>query len=394
MLQNSVIRSLLPFAACCAVISIGSLCCGQAPTEPDNVEQPPRQRVSPRDRPLEYWVDQLSANQYLRREVATRRLAEAGTDAVPILLESIKSGDLEATERALQVLGKIALEQSPSDETGAWQVLNEMADTGTGSRRARAKSAISEIWGVRDSQAREALARAGVFVGIDDFAIGPLTSQVVLVRIDDRFNGKIETLAWLRWLRDIENVSIAGKSIQTEVLEQVVKMPDLDTVALVDGMIDIATLQPLRSMKRLNSLEIRYVLLKPEVVDAIAKLPIRESLNLMGTGVSLQRVALMRNYLPGLAITHRQGGFLGVTCNTFGVNECRIRTVIDGSAAEQAGLQADDVIIGIDDAKVERFSDLQAEINQHLPGDELAIKFLRHGTQREVKLSLGKYRDP
>ncbi len=101
----------------------------------------------------------------------------------------------------------------------------------------------------------------------------------------------------------------------------------------------------------------------------------------------------MRQYLPGLAITHRQGGFLGVTCNTFGVAECRIRTVIDGSAADQAGLQADDVIVGIGDAKVEQFSDLQAEINQHLPGDELLIKFLRHGTEREVKLSLGKYRD-
>ncbi len=64
-------------------------------------------------------------------------------------------------------------------------------------------------------------------------------------------------------------------------------MPDLDTVALVDGVLDAATLEPLRSMKRLNSLEIRYILLQPDVVDVIAKLPIRESLNLMGTGVPL-----------------------------------------------------------------------------------------------------------
>ncbi len=202
MLQTSVFRPLASVAAFFAIISIATsatLCWGQVPAESDTVQEALPRRVSPRDRPLNYWVDQLSANQYVRREVATRRLAEAGIQAVPILLESIKSGDLEATERALQVLGKIALDQSPSDDTGAWQALNEMADKGTGSRRARAKSAISEIWRVRDSQAREALARDGVFVGVDDFAIGPLTSQVVLVRIDDRFNGRIETLGWLRW---------------------------------------------------------------------------------------------------------------------------------------------------------------------------------------------------
>ncbi len=36
-----------------------------------------------------------------------------------------------------------------------------------------------------------------------------------------------------------------------------------------------------------------------------------------------------------------------------------------------------DVVIRIDDAKITRFDDLQQQINTHIPGDEIAIRYRR-----------------
>jgi hypothetical protein len=271
--------------------------------------------------------------------------------------------------------------------------LTDLVKSGTGSRRARAQAAIDQIWQVREGQARESLRIGGVFVGLSNFAIGPLTSEVQLVRIDEEWHGEIETLGWLRWLPDIRNVTIARTAIRADVVEAVVKMPDVHTIALVDGKLDLATVAPLKNLRQLNSLDIRYIRLQNELLDAIAELPLRESLNLMGTEVEDERVDLMRTQLPGLAITNRRGGFLGVTCRAMGVAQCRISSVLPGSAAARAGLQADDVIVRIDDTIVQQFSDLQEKVKQHLTGDEITIRYLRQNEQRQVKLKLGMYLD-
>jgi S1-C subfamily serine protease len=168
-----------------------------------------------------------------------------------------------------------------------------------------------------------------------------------------------------------------------------VRAPDLHTVAIVDAIVDESTLQPLKSMPRIASLEFRYVRLSPELCDMIMALPIRLSLNLMGTGVASEKVDQMRAALPGLAIDYKQGGFLGVVC--FDNDQvCQIERIVSGGAAEAAGLIPQDVIVGIGSAKVQRFKDLQAAINQHLPGDEVEVRFVRGSQLKTVSLRLRK----
>ena len=122
-------------------------------------------------------------------------------------------------------------------------------------------------------------------------------------------------------------------------------------------------------------------------------MPIRVSLNLMGTGISAQKVDSMKSALPGLQIDHRQGGFLGVTCmDNFDV--CEISGVVADSAAEEAGLIKGDVIIRIGDAQVKRFRDLQNAINEHLPGDEVEIKFRRGDKIESIRLKLRRFEEP
>ncbi len=339
-----------------------------------------------------YWVKQLGNDHFLRREKATKELIKAGTGAIDELVAVIQTGDLEVIERATEVITEIALARPPSDDGGAWEQLSKLAEHGAGRRASRARAAIDEIREHRASQARHALASAGITVGMDEFAIRAISQPRMVVQIDEKWRGDIESLQWLAWLEGVENVRIKGPAVTREVIEQVVEIPDLQTLAIVDGQVDDATLAPLVNMSRIHAIEFRYVDLSDEQGDLIASIPIRVSLNLMGTGISAEKVEAMRDALPGLQIDYRQGGFLGVTCmDNFDV--CEINGVLPESAAEEAGLIKGDVIVRIGDAEVKRFKDLQNAINQHLPGDEVEVKFRRGDKIESVRLRLRRFEE-
>jgi serine protease Do len=67
-----------------------------------------------------------------------------------------------------------------------------------------------------------------------------------------------------------------------------------------------------------------------------------------------------------------------------------IRSVTEGSGAEAAGLQVDDVIVAVDGESVERSSQLQTRIAQKRPGDRVQVRFYRGGEPREVAVRLGE----
>ena len=109
---------------------------------------------------------------------------------------------------------------------------------------------------------------AGVFVGVDNFAIGPLTSEVLLIRIDEELVGRHRSARLATLVARHPSTPRLWRIHSPDVVESVVRMPDLPRIALVDGELDLASLEPLKSMKQLDSLEIRYIRLPPEIVDA------------------------------------------------------------------------------------------------------------------------------
>ena len=343
---------------------------------------------------IDYWVSQLGHDQYLRRERASTKLAEAGIAAIPALVKVIREGDLEVIERATEILAEIAFTHAPADDGGSWEQLSELAENSVGRRASCAKAAVEDIRDHRSRQASEALAAAGIFVGMDEFAIRAITLPRFIVQIDGQWHGDLASLQWLAWLRGVEYARIKGDAVVPEVMEQVVKIPGLQSIALADveHPLQAATLEPLIAMKRIKSMEFRYVPLSEKQGDIIATLPIRVSLNLMGTGISKEKVERMRDLLPGLQIDHRQGGFLGVTCLD-GFDACEINSVVPGGAAETAGLIKGDVVVRIEDRPVTRFKDLQDEINQHLPGDEIEVRFRRGDKIEVVTLRLGRFEE-
>ena len=340
-------------------------------------------------KPIEYWLEQLDSDQFSRRQAATHQLNRFGQDAVLPLVEIAKSGKLESTQRALGVLQQLAMNQSPDDEGGAWAALAQMIEQGGGSASIGARAALDEIRRDRQSQALTRLIAAGVQIGFRDFVIDSRSIHAEVMLIDKSWKGDPEVLRWLRWVNYVENAVIEGDSVRQEVLLQVVRMPALRTIVMREATIRDDIFGPLSTLSRIDQLEFRYIPLTVEDAEKVAKLPLRVSLSLMGTGLPVDGAQMLRTALPGIKLAYKQGGFLGVICNQFS-QRCQVDNVKPGSAAAVAGIEAGDVVIQIGEAKINSFDDLQIQVGSYYAGDEIEITYDRFGEIMKTKARLGR----
>lgn len=84
--------------------------------------------------------------------------------------------------------------------------------------------------------------------------------------------------------------------------------------------------------------------------------------------------------------------FLGVQADdvdTDGQAGARITVVVEGSAADSAGIQSDDVIIGFDGVPIRGFTDLVAQVRAHQPGEVVDVLVIRDGEQLTIQATLG-----
>ncbi|WP_302119507.1 PDZ domain-containing protein [Allorhodopirellula heiligendammensis] len=353
---------------------------------------------------IDGWVEELSSDSYLLRKRATSNLTRVGEGAVASLVAELDSGDLEITERVIGILQEIAArapvlaandvgDGDPSHAGhGAWEELLRISKLG-GSRGTRAKVAADEVRDVRRAQAVELLAAAGVFIGIGESTIGAISQQRRIVEVDAGFQGDAAILSLLQWIDGIDYARVRGAAIRQDVLAGVVQMPDLKTLVLLEGEIDADELALLGDIKELRHLELRYVPMNGDLIDRLASLPIRVSLTLNGTAAPADRVAALQKSVPGLEIIFKQGGFLGVKCDS-SFSDCLISEVVAGQAAERAGLLPGDVVVEIDGTTIDKFKDLQKAIDAHLPGDTIKIRYQRAGVQTETTAELGKLNLP
>lgn len=67
--------------------------------------------------------------------------------------------------------------------------------------------------------------------------------------------------------------------------------------------------------------------------------------------------------------------------------------VTPGSAADQAGLMENDIILELNGQKITQEDSLVQMIQKYKPGDEITLKVLSKGTEKTVKLKLGEYKE-
>jgi S1-C subfamily serine protease len=82
-------------------------------------------------------------------------------------------------------------------------------------------------------------------------------------------------------------------------------------------------------------------------------------------------------------------GVRGADVETEGQAGAVITEVTQGSAAETAGIEVDDVIVAFDDVPVLGWEDLIAQVRSHQPGETLDVRVLRDGQEQIVTVTLG-----
>jgi S1-C subfamily serine protease len=86
------------------------------------------------------------------------------------------------------------------------------------------------------------------------------------------------------------------------------------------------------------------------------------------------------NLTPGLAMQ------IGVPA----VEGVVVARVVDGSGASEAGIQEQDVIVELSGEPIRNTGDLSKFLLNHLPGEEITIKYLRGDDEDEEKATLGE----
>jgi putative serine protease PepD len=97
----------------------------------------------------------------------------------------------------------------------------------------------------------------------------------------------------------------------------------------------------------------------------------------------------VRDVLPALARGERiERPFLGVTSAPHPTG-AEVQGVTPGSPAEGAGLQAGDVIVGVDGNPVRDPDDVSRIVGALEPGDEVEVEVTRDGEERSFDVELG-----
>jgi S1-C subfamily serine protease len=66
-----------------------------------------------------------------------------------------------------------------------------------------------------------------------------------------------------------------------------------------------------------------------------------------------------------------------------------VECVVSGEAADQAGIRAGDLIVGVDGTAIRSFDELRGLISSHSPGDAVTIQIERDGQDQQVQVTLG-----
>ena len=67
-----------------------------------------------------------------------------------------------------------------------------------------------------------------------------------------------------------------------------------------------------------------------------------------------------------------------------------ITEIVPGSAADESGLQVDDIIVGVDDEKITNAAELRNTIGLRGSGEEVTIEYIRDGKSRKTTAELGQ----
>lgn len=210
-------------------------------------------------------VAALASDEFVHREQATKALAAAGEAAIPFVVAAAKTGDREASYRALVVLDRLATSNEAGTRKAARQALVELsaANDSQVARAAREKLRTFEATAV----AR--LRSSGADVGFQDgrlwsvsFANHPI-GDATLAPLDDLEPGQLnltrtkvtdETLARLAGQKRLELLNLMATNVTDAGMPHLAGLTAMKTLSVERTEVTDAGLEHLRGFERLKIL--------------------------------------------------------------------------------------------------------------------------------------------
>jgi len=339
---------------------------------------------------LNLQLELLDSPEFRARELAAWRLQQYPDATIKLLANSAPIASLNSASQQISLLDHFLSHPNTVVKTEAYDTLKRFSLTQTTALASLAASSVKAIEDDFERQAFEILDHAGANVGYLDININGskrANSRDDLMGVEikaNKFTGSPETLTWIRYLKSVKIVSLEGEFASGEVLALVAQMANVKKILLrgtyVRPGVYATRLNPsdlliLKQLPEIQHFEVKYMSIDDSFVPALCQLPITESLRLFGTAITEQGKEEIAKRLDGLEIYRGNGGFLGIGSDPIG--QVRVNSVQQSSAAENAGIEIEDIITEIQGVPIKNFPALRATLANFAPSEMLLVKLQR-----------------
>jgi hypothetical protein len=338
------------------------------------------------------WIDELASESFVTREDATQALIGAGEAVIEPLTAALADADAETAVRGVFVLRELALSGDEALETKARDALVLIAHGRSRSAASKATATVARIDEVRQERALAALDRLGADVQHDAQIQIDLRIEFVRtwVYIGADFRGTDEDLKQLRWLGNVQALTLEGERITNNSLPGVAGMKELMKLEIKRAKVTHVGLAAAADLPKLAELDVFYTPIDDGAVPHLQRMKTAEVLKLYGTKMTSKAAEKLQLALAGTRVDLRQGAFLGIGCGPHELG-CIVTQVRIGTAAAEADLRPGDVITHYSDRKVEDFEQLTQMIGENVPGDSVMLSVWRDGGKLTKKVKLGEW---
>ncbi len=336
-------------------------------------------RSAPSTADIRLWIQQLDSNEFVMRKAATENLIQAGQAAIAPLSEALNGSNLEVTTRAIHALRELSLQGDEATETEARKALERIARTRPTSASRLAADALVALNELRQQRAIDRLKKLGARIGLTRNTIGFPPQPVVLrVEIGPAWQGTAADLRQLRWIDEMEELELTGPQVTDAYLLPVEQLPGLRSLIIKNANITDVAIRSIRDHRSLTKLDLMYTPVTDRCLDDLKTLVNATTIRIFGTNVTATAALDLDNALAQAKVEHKAGAFLGVRCQQ-GPWPCEVTRVVEGSAADQAGVKAGDIIVEYGGNAIRDFDDLRKHIGQNKVGEDLTIQVIRGG---------------
>ncbi|MGI9516846.1 MAG: PDZ domain-containing protein, partial [Pirellulaceae bacterium] len=393
----------------------------------------------------------LESDQYRVRQQATRDLARVGIHGIAQLTEQIILGGPEAASRCSRILTQIALASDEADMTRIARIMWMLSHNGFDHLRAESIM-LSEKWKQSQIQRTVRKIRdAGITIQEMPVYDGGFGGRVVIresfdtpERPDIGFSDPDEDSTATESMPAIDRDELlqrVGEIVATDddqtrdrFTEEIANttthsvpttdegMVRSDEVVVIDGRMvaigrdgaavllndgqqqaytvtiddrfegSVEALELLRLLPSLQQITISEREIDASLMEALRELPTTHQMTIANCRFDLEQMLVFMRARRDMTVTAAgHQAFLGVTLeNSSGADGsvCIVSSVVDGTAAAEAGLQVGDVIEKFNGSAVFTFQELIVAIGSRQPGDTVQLDVIRDEELLDVEATL------